>query len=297
MEPLTIKDFIDIVSKSFTLNHRSCAVCEHLPMEKVCEATLDILFNRRTLADMQRHYTQFADAEYLKEKSVLGEHRFRHHRDKCCKDKLVFNEDDLRKLGLLDDEAELLQRMYNLKYEDAMKPDVQKTEVRRQRYHNLGLFNAQRNTHQSNVDLLAQGLLPDTLQGTHQPQSGSCLQCGFSFVKFIDYGLLLRQESVSVLSLTKQIDVILSDIEKNNIAADKAAKGGDTTVIQVMNTSIADMENKFRLMMRNVKSSLDILLPHNPEVVQQVFNILRNCINADVVPVLEKTKEVLQIEK
>jgi len=294
MGQLTVKDFIDIVSKSFTLNKRTCAVCANLPIDKVCEATLDILFERRSFADMQRYYTQFASS-LVAEGKVLGEHRFRHHRNKCVKSKAVFSDEDLRKLDILQDEAEILQRLYNLKYEEAVQPDVQRKEIRRQRYHNLSLFNDQRNNALENIALLEQGILPQIMATTYQPQSGSCPQCGYVRTLPLDYGSLIRQEKDNVLKLTKQIDVILSDLEKNNFMAEKAAKS-NTTVIQVMNTSLSDMQAKFELMLDEIKASLDTLLPTQPEIVMQVMRVIVNHMNQGVVPVLEKTKEVLQIE-
>jgi len=284
MEPLTTKEFIDIASKSFTLNHRACVVCKHLPLEKVCEVTLDILFDRRSIADMQRYYTQFAP-QRVSEGKVLGEHNFRHHRKKCCKDKAVFTEEDLRKLGLLQDEAEMLQRLYNLKYDDVINPITMREELHRQRINNLSKLEKQRREAENNVVLLDQGILPKVLEGIYQLKSGS-----------VDsLNSIRRQENDVVVKLTRQIDVIQSDIQKNASTAEKASKS-NTTVIQVMNSSLTDMEIKFSRMMKNFHASLNILLPNQPDVVQHIFSVLRNCMNADIVPVIEKTKEVLQIE-
>jgi len=287
MEPLDTKEFIDIVSKSFTLNQRRCGVCTQLPMDKICEVTLDILFDRRTLVGMVQQYTPFA-TRFINEGKVLGEHRFRHHRDKCCKSISVFTNEELRKLGLLQDEAEVLQRLYDLQYEDELKPDIQKTEIRRQRYYNLNIFNNQRKQVQENIALLEQNILPKTMEITYQAQSGSVPTT-------IDYGLLLREESNLLWRLTKQIDVVLSNLETNIAAAEKAAKG-NTTVIQIMNSSITDMEVKFRGMLEAVKSSLDILLPNQQELVKHIMRLLINHVNEGVVPVLEKAKEVLYTE-
>jgi len=47
----------------------------------------------------------------------------------------------------------------------------------------------------------------------------------------------------------------------------------------------------------DIKSSLEKLLPNQPEVVKQVLYILVNHMNNGIIPVIERTKEVLQIEK
>lgn len=283
MESMNEKEFIDIVSKSFTLNQKNCMVCRYLPIDKLCEATLDILFDRRSFLGMSKYYTQFA-TELVSQERILADHRFKHHAKKCCKDKSVFTTEELKKIGIIQDEYEFLQRLYNLKYEDIIQPDIQKNEIRRQRLHNLEIFENERRNTQKNIELLKQNILPELFKDKYKSSED------------IDFITLIKQESAHLLTLTKQIDIILSDLEKNLFAAERAAKA-NTTVIQVVNSSISEMERKFMEALDDIKSSLEKLLPNQPEVVKQVLYILVNHMNNGIIPVIERTKEVLQIEK
>ena len=275
--------FIALVSKTFEHQPRKCKICRELSMRDVCEFTLDDLFQRRTQAEINEYYSPRS-----MHKRPIYDHNVRLHRKHCDATKL--DENDLRMLGIREDYTSLLQRAYNMRFDKDMSRIELAEELYRQRLDNLYELQRQLELCKEERALLDSGVLPKRMEKTY-----AALLTPESAVT-PDYGLLSRDVSANIRGLVQQIDTIQSDIQKTVATAARALKA-NTTIVQVVNTSLADVEAQLKNMLREVKASLDVLLPTQPELVYGIMRTIVESINVTVHPVLVRTKETLLLEK
>jgi len=279
---LSDEAFIAIVSKAFTHKPRECKVCRVLSMRDICEFTLDDLFQRRTQDEISEYY----QPRSMQQRPIY-DHNIRLHRKHCDVSQLT--ENDLRTLGLREDFTSMLEKAYNLRFDKDMSRVELAEELYRQRLNNLYELQQQLELSKSERELLDTGVLPKRMEQTYSPMlvSGSVQ---------LDYGLLSREVSANIRGLINQIDAIQSDIQKTVANAAKAQRT-NTTIIQVVNTSLTDMETQLKGMLNDVKLSLEVLLPGNPQMVYSIMRTLVDSINRTVHPIIMRKKETLLLEK
>jgi hypothetical protein len=280
---LSDEAFIALVAKSFTHTPHDCKVCRVLPMRDLCEFTLDDLFQRRTQLEMAEHYEPRSTPQ-----KPIYDHNIRVHRKHCDVSKLT--EDDQRILGLREDFTSLLQKVYNMRFDKSMSRAELAEELYRQRLNNLWELQQQLELAKSERILLDSGALPKRMEQTYSQMllSGSVIQP--------DYGLLSREVSANIRGLVNQIDAIQSDIQKTVANAAKAQQTS-TTIVQVVNSSLSDVEVQLTHMLRDVKLSLDVLLPDNPQMVYSIMRTMVESLKHTVHPIIMRTKDSLLLEK
>lgn len=279
---LSDEAFIAIVSQAFVHKPRECKVCRVLSLRDVCEITLDDLFQRRTQDEISEYY----QPRSMQQRPIY-DHNIRLHRKHCDVSKLT--ENDLRLLGVREDFTSMLQKAYNMRFDKDMSRTELAEELYRQRLNNLYELQQQLELAKSERELLDAGVLPKRMEQTYAQMltSGSVQP---------DYGLLSREVSANIRGLVSQIDAIQSDIQKTVANAAKAQKA-NTTIVQVVNTSLTDVETQLTGMLKDVRLSLDVLLPDHPSMVYSVMRTIVESINRTVHPIISRTKESLLLEK
>jgi hypothetical protein len=184
----------------------------------------------------------------------------------------------------------MLQRAYNMRFDKSMSKTEMAEELYRQRLNNLFELQKQLELSMSERTDLDEGRLPKRMLATY----GSTVSGSVP----VDFGLLSRDVSVNIRSIINQIDAIQSDIQKTVANANKATKpGANTTIIQIANTSLMDVEAQLVQMLRRTQTSLEERLPDQPQLVQVIMQTIVDSIKGTVHPVIARTKETLLLEK
>lgn len=280
---LSDEAFIALVSKVFTHKPRECKMCRELSMRDLCEFTLDDLYQRRTQAEMNAYYQP-----RTLHKRPIYDHNIRLHRKHCAPSELT--EGDLRTLGIREDFTSMLQLAYNMRFDKSMSKTELAEELYRQRLNNLYELQQQLELSKREREDLDAGVIPKRMEHTYGGMvSGSIAP---------DFGLLSRDVSVNIRSIINQIDTIQSDIQRTVATANKASKSvTNTTIVQIANTSLMDVEAQLVQMLRRTKEALEERIPDQPQLVHSIMQTIVDSIKGTVHPVIARTKETLLLEK
>jgi hypothetical protein len=197
----------------------------------------------------------------------------------------------LIKLGISDPDYSLINKVFDQRFAKNLSREQIAIELHRNMLHKLWELEGQYVLCLEERELIKKRIIPERMKDTYAPLLLPNAPTG------PDYGLIWRQIDGTIRSLTKQIFDMQSIIVKLSDAAKKAAESPqNTTYIQILTTSLGNVEDKLVMVLADVQNSLESHML-DEKIVFSVMNTIRQSLNFNVEPAIAKAKSTLLIEK